>query len=309
MHEDPTVVTELLASGDRQARWTGVVTCQRTGCPVCEGAKARKLGKAIRRLLGGGGTWQHVALTVPHQAGEAWGIVYQRLLDGIRGLSHGRVGRVLRPLLLATVRATETTWSHRSGWHVHAHLLWKFERPLTGEERATIASAWSELTEANEHGVHFGRTYYAHTAGDAAVYLEKLALEIAGASKVAHGEHWSLGDLYQRAARGERADLIRHYQRETRGKRLYQLDKRAKRLHDAAPVLPDQVVVETWVTPIERHHFGALSRAEYGDPLAIYLPLEVAIQCRGDPSNDVEDAVFETIRAGPNVAKTAEKPP
>lgn len=306
VHEDPTVVTELLANGERQARWTGVVTCQRTGCPVCEAAKARKLGRAVRRMLGSGGVWQHVALTVPHETGEAWGTVYQRLLDGIRGLSHGRVGRVLRPLALATLRATETTWSHRSGWHVHAHVMWGLARPLTAEEREIIAFAWAGLTEASvEHGVHFGRTYHAAIAGDAGTYLEKLALEIAGAGKTAHGEHWSLGDLYQRAARGERPDLIQHYQRETRGKRLYQLDKRAKRLHDAAPELPDQVVVETWVTPIERHHFAALSRAEYGDPIAIYLPLEVAIQCQGDPSIDVEDQVFELIRAGPSPPETA----
>lgn len=298
VHEDPTVVTQLLATGERQARWTGVVTCQRTGCPVCEAAKARKLGKVVRRLLGGGGTWQHVALTVPHTAGESWGRVYQRLLDGIRGLSHGRAGRMLRPLLLATVRATETTFSHRHGWHVHAHMLWRVRRVLTEEEEQVLAAAWSELTGAHpEYGTHIGRTYYAHTAGDGADYLAKLALEIAGAGKVGHGEHWTLGDLYQRAARGERVDLIQHYQTETRGKRLYQLDRRAKALHDEAPELADQVVVETWVTPIERHHFSALSRAEYGDPLACYLPLEVAIRARGDPSNDLEDTVFSMILA------------
>ncbi len=305
VHEDPTVVTELLSSGERQARWTGVVTCQRTGCPVCEAAKAVKLSRVVRRLLGVGGTWQHVAFTVPHEAGEAWGRVYQRALDGIRGLSHGVVGRVLRPLVLATVRATETTWSARNGWHVHAHVLWKLARPLTESERETVVAAWGEHTGANEHGVRFGRTYYAHTAGDAGQYLAKLALEIAGVRKRAHGEHWTLGDLYQRAARGERVDLIQHYQRETRGKRLYQLDKRAKRLHDGAPPLADQLVVERWVTPIERQHFSRLSRAEYGDPIAIYLPLETAIRCRGDPSNDVEDAIWEAIA----FSEAAEKPP
>ena len=306
VHTDPAVVTELTASGERQARWTGVVTCQRTGCPVCEGAKARKLGRVVRRIMGGGGTWQHVALTVPHTAGESWGRVYQRAVDGVRGLSKGAVGRVLRPLLLATVRATETTWSERHGWHVHFHVLWKLARPLTQPERDAIAAAWADLTEASlEHGVHFGRCYYAATAGDAASYLEKLALEITGAGKLAHGEHWTLGELYQRAARGERVDLIQHYQRETRGRRLYQLDRRAKRLHDSAPELAEQVIIERWVTPIERKHFSHLSRAESSDPLAIYLPLEVAIRCRGDPGNDVEDQVFELIR----LPDLAEKPP
>lgn len=306
VHTDPAVVTELTADGERQARWTGVVTCQRTGCPVCEAAKARKLGRTVRRLLGSGGTWQHVALTVPHVAGEAWGTVYQRAADGVRGLSHGRVGRVLRPLLLATVRATETTWSERSGWHVHFHVLWKLARPLDDDERATIAAAWAELTEASaEHGVRFGRTYNAGNAGEAAAYLEKMALEIAGAGKSAHGEHWTLGELYQRAAKGDRVDLVQHYQRETRGRRIYQLDRRAKALHDAAPEPAGQVIVETWVTPIERRHFSALSRAECSDPLAMYLPLEIAIRCRGDPGNDVEDQVFESIR----LPDMAEKPP
>jgi hypothetical protein len=207
--------------------------------------------------------------------------------------------------LLATVRVTETTWSERNGWHVHGHMLWQLRRPFTEGERETIVAAWHELTGASlERGVKFGRTYCAATADKGGDYMAKLALEITGACKHAHGEHWTLGELYQRAARGDRVDLIQHYQIETLGKRLYQLDKRAKCLHDAAPPLAEQVVVETWVTPIEREHFSRLARTECTDPIALYLPLEVALEGVGDPSVDVEDTIFQLIRD----AQVPEKP-
>jgi hypothetical protein len=298
VHEDPSVETVVLASGERQARWTGVVTCQRAGCPVCEAARARRLGRAVRRTLPAGGTWAHVTLTVPHKQGETWATVYDRVLTGVRGLTKGRPGRLLREMVEATIRATETTWSVRSGWHVHAHVLWKLQRTLTDDEQLVVRTAWSELTGASvEHGMRFGRVFRAGDGAAAAAYLEKIALEITGSSKRAHAEHWSLGDLYQRAAGGTGVELIQEYQRQTKGRRLYQFDRRAQAIHDAAPELPETVVVERWVTPIERHHFSSLSRAEYGDPLAVYLPLEVAIRARGDPSNDVEDTIFSVILA------------
>jgi hypothetical protein len=298
VHTDPSVVTEVYASGERRARWTGLVTCQRAGCPVCEAARARKLGRAVRRVVAAGGTWTHVALTVPHAAADRWSAVFDRLLSGLRGLSHGAAGRILRSLVDATVRATESTWGERHGWHVHFHVLWNVRRPLTDGERETIARAWSDLTGASlEHGCRFGRTYVAREHDQAAEYVDKLAREIEGSSKHAHSEHWTLGELFWRAARGERVDLLQDYQTETRGRRLYQLDRRARRMHDAAPELPETRVVERWITPLERHTFSDLSRAEWRDPSAVYLPLEVAITMTGDPSDAIEEAVFELVWA------------
>jgi len=301
--EHPTIVTEETADGARRARWTGIVLCNRTGCPVCGSAKLRRFRDSVLRLLGGNpsGWWQHAILTVSHHGGESWGVVYSRLLDGLRSLSKGIAGRLVRTTVDATVRATETTWSERNGWHVHFHVLWRLRGTLSLSRKAALQLAWAEATGASPtKGLQFGALFDCgkpHEREHAAHYLSKLALEMTDTSKTAHGEHWKLGELYDRAARGERVELIQEYQRATKGKRLYQLDRRAKQLHDNAPELPQSVVLRTWITVVDRAEFSGLARGERnGDPLAVYLPIEVAARCRGDPSSHVEDAIYSLLQ-------------
>jgi hypothetical protein len=309
--EDPTVLTEEFEDGTRRARWTGITMCGRSGCPVCGAIKARRFHQQVLRTLQIGGLWQHVIVTVPHEAGESWDTVYWRVIDGVRSLTKGQCGRVVTPLVEATIRATETTYSTRHGWHVHCHLLWKLRRPLLAEEMAIVATEWSLSTRSRvEYGVRFGASFSCdlpHERMQAADYVSKLALEMGGASKIAHAEHWSLGELYHRAARGEWIELVKEYQEQTRGKRLYQLDRRAKAMHDDMPELAGCRVVRWWTTLVDRVEFSALARRERwsGEVLAVYLPLETAARCRGDPRDQVEDTIYALICANkPNVATT-----
>jgi hypothetical protein len=303
VHTDPAIVTEETASGTRRARWTGICLCQRAGCPVCAARKARKLHDQVLRMLGSGGTWQHVIVTVPHKPGETWTEVYERCLTGVRRLSHGTAGRIVGGVVEATVRATETTWSVRSGWHVHCHLLWRLRRSLLPEERRICQREWAAATGAHiEHGLRFGAAFSTLTEESrriAATYLSKLAFELSGTAKAAHGEHWTLGEVYERAATGEAryVALVQEYQRSTRGKRLYQLDRRASGMRDAAPELPEDTIVASWTTQVDREEFRDLAAAERsGDPVALYLPLEVAALSRGDPWEDVEQAILALVR-------------
>lgn len=297
VHSDPCVVTEETADGERTARWTGICLCNRAGCPVCGAVKARRFHEQTLRALSMGGIWQHAILTVPHSPEDSWQAVYERLLDGLRALSKGEPGRIVMTTIEASIRATETTWSVRSGWHVHLHVLWRVRRRLLPEEQAIVAREWSATTGAHPiHGCRFGMCVDANHEPSrrmAASYLTKIAAEMAGVAKDAHGEHWSLGELYQRAAtEGLGLDLVQQYQRETKGRRLYQLDRRAARLRDAAPEIEKPEIVATWVTEVDRRDFSKLAKAERADPLAIYLPLEVAARSRGDPSDAIDEHVW-----------------
>jgi hypothetical protein len=302
---DPAVVCQELGSGERRAHWSGVILCNRAGCSVCGAVRARKFGDRVRRTLAAGGTWQHVIATVPHRRGDSWASVYERLLIGLQDLSRGKAGKVHNGLLEASIRATETTWSARNGWHVHFHLLFKIRREYLEAEKMLIREQWSQFTNAAlEHGLRFGACFdcdQPEQAGAAASYVSKLAAELSGHGKRAHAEHWTMGEVFRRAAHGEPlfVGLLREYQTATKGRRIYQLDRRAKLLHDQAPELPELVVVQEWRTTVERAEFSGLSRAErFGrEPLAVYLPLEVAIAARGDPAEHVCGAIDDLLRA------------
>lgn len=304
VYTDPTITTEEYEDGSRSSHWGGIVLCNRAGCPVCGAAKVRRFHDDVLRTLSSGGTWQHVIFTVRHSSSEGWGQVYDRLIEGLRSIGKGLSGRIVMRDVEASIRATETTWSVRSGWHVHLHVLWKTRRHLLEEEKRLVAAQWSASTGASEeHGCRFGLTANCDQEDrrrQLASYLTKLAHEMSGSGKHAHPEHWTLGELYHRAAHGEHVDEVREYQRATKRRRLYQFDRRAKMLHDSAPELPERVVVRSWISVIDRVEFSGLSRRERaGDALALYLPIEVAIQSRDDPRDVVEDAIYSLLAAPP----------
>ena len=309
VYGDPSIVTIEYADGTRKARWSGVILCNRAGCPVCGAIRARRFGERVRRTLGSGGLWQHVILTVPHRAGEAWSVVYDRLLHGIRDLTHGQAGRVLRGLQEASIRATESTWSVRSGWHVHFHCLWRLRRPMMAAEFDVLEQQWCERTAAEKgYGMRLGASFDCNHADQrnwAAKYVSKLSLELSGSGKHAHPEHFTMGEVFTRASRASDdrdrmfLGLVREYQEATKGRRIYQLDRRAKRMHDAAPELPERVVVREWRTEVYREEFSGLSRAERHRRVwdAVYLPLEVAATARGDPASAISAAIDSLLQA------------
>ena len=308
VYGDPAVVTTEYGDGTRKARWTGVILCNRAGCPVCGAIRARRFGEKVRRTLGSGGLWQHVILTVPHQSGESWSTVYDRLLHGVRDITKGQAGKVLRGIQQATIRATESTWSDRSGWHVHFHCLWRLRRPLMAAELEVVEDQWCERTGAEKHyGLRLGAAFYCDNEQNrnwAAKYVSKLSLELSGAAKSAHPEHWSLGEIFSRAAHARDdddrmfLDLVDEYQASTKGRRIYQLDRRAMRLHDAAPELPERTIVNEWRTSVFREEFSGLSRVERHKRVwdAIYLPLEAAATARGDPALEIAETIDGILR-------------
>lgn len=306
VYTDPHIVTQELASGERRVHWSGVMLCQRAGCPVCATTAAGKFREKVERTLrGAGGLWQHVIITVPHQRGDSWRATYNRVLAGLQELSKGLAGSVVMPLVEATIRAAETTVSERSGWHPHCHLMWKLKRPLLLAEQEILQKQWADRTGASpEHGLRLGASFDCSDgagARAAANYVGKLAQEMSGGHKHAHPEHWTLGEVYSRAADGDARSIawVREYQEQTKGRRLYQFDARAKALHDAAPELPELQVVQEWHTLVDRAEFSGLSRAEryLREPAALWLPLEVAARSRGDPADAIADTITSLLQA------------
>jgi hypothetical protein len=119
---------------------------------------------------------------------------------------------------------------------------------------------------------------------------------LSGVAKHAHCEHWSMGDIFYRAAHTKEPlylALVNEYQGATKGRRIYQLDRRAMRMHDAAPELPERTVIQEWRTSVDRDEFGGLSRAERHQRIwdALYLPLEVAATTRGDPASLIAEQI------------------
>lgn len=102
------------------------------------------------------------------------------------------------------VRAVEVTWGE-SGWHLHAHLLVLFPRPLDDEElsclRARLATTWAAAYDdapawrpSLERGVDV-------STSSAARYLTKLGLEVADASKkrAKSANRWSMAQVLELA--------------------------------------------------------------------------------------------------------------
>lgn len=299
VYTDPFIVTREFASGARRAHWSGIVLCNRMGCPVCGRLRAQRFGQQVQRTLGAGGLWQHVVMTVSHTIDDSWESIYERLLEGVRSLTRGTCGRAIMPIVEATIRATEATWSFFRGWHVHFHVLWRLRRELQPGEKELVNKQWAAETGADlEQGIYWGGLFDCSKSSEseqAAKYVSKMSLELAGYAKKASPTHWHIYEIYDKAAKGDIRfiDLVQQYQRATKGKRLYQFDRRAARIRDAAPQLPELVVTAEWRTPVYREEFAGLSRIErYGrDRLATYLPLEIAMTARGDPAGDVDEQI------------------
>lgn len=334
IYDDPTICTRELGNGDRTAHWCGVIQCQRAGCPWCGGKKADKFGKQALRVLNQAGTVeggrqivQHVISTVPHLLSDPLEVVYDRLLDGVAALSKHR----LMQRVTFTMRAAEFTWGPEYGWHAHAHSVWgldpewwrkyamrlelaypgamsRFERgpkrpPLLKAEKQLLSKVWAENTGADlEHGLKFGAAFdcrFEWGRERAARYISKLGHELRGTGKKT--KNFSLAEIFERAAKGDPlfVRLMREYQQATTGRRLYQIDKRAKKLHDASEPLPEEIILKEWVTVVDRAEFSGLSRIErFGrDRLAVYWPIDAAATARGDPAVDIQQTIDSLLRA------------
>lgn len=113
-------------------------------CPACA---SRRANKQVEKVLGQlssnpsimGGYWYFTVLPVIHTSDESLGVVYERLQKGLKGIN-----QALRDVsrdrgsnnyfaqnfdgIMYSIEETKT----ENGWNVHANLLCRSEKPLTG---------------------------------------------------------------------------------------------------------------------------------------------------------------------------------
>lgn len=281
---DPQVVVYQGSSGLR-AQWHGIATCQRECCPACAYRRgAQRAADAARLVLHARGQWRMVTFTMPHNRGAPLAESWTRLLDAWRRVrSTRRVRAAYDAHVTASVRAVEVTYGRAHGWHPHLHVLLRSDE-WSVAELAELEAAWIRATGARA-GV--GVVWSAPTDVDVdpsaveriAAYVAKLGLELAGAGK--DGSPRSVWALAERALSSrDDARAWQEYQRAIRGRRPYELDERARRLLDAAPL--DEAAIEVARYSVFSEELRDLGRAESWLPDVLSECLWCA--CQGGPA-------------------------
>lgn len=220
------------------------------------------------------GSWAMVTLTLRHHAGQSLSELLRLLLDAWRAVRSTRAVRdIFRRRVTASARGIEVTWSEHNGWHPHIHLMLRTQA-WTSEELETLEREWLRAVPGQPGvAVAWSRT--------PASYLAKLSAEVAGIAKEAAGGHYNAWQLARAAlARPELVLKWKEYQRAMKGRRILELDERAKALAALAPEPPKWS--EKTECPMYAEEYRALASLETRDPDVLWLALE-AVASATDP--------------------------
>lgn len=253
-----------------------------------------------------------VTLTLRHGPNDRLADLRQRLMCAWRKVrAHRWVREIFSRNVSASARALEVTHGN-NGWHPHLHVLlrtdvWSFE------DVSRLLVLWCEIAGAalvrqcDGGPAEVGVVWSEARDEKGALYLSKLGAEVAGVGKECKGGNRTPWQIAKAAAQKDETAIAlwREYQEAMRGARMLELDERAKELANRQkPEAPTQ----TWradVFPEEFEAFKKLERGYWrddgvwcrGDPLALWLVLEVAASARGDPLAQVRIALDDAISA------------
>jgi hypothetical protein len=154
-----------LTLGERSASFAGVCTCGSVHmCVVC-GARILAVraenAQAMADALAAAGYGLYLGTnTLRHFERQAYGSLRRGERCGLITVLHdawkgafGSAGRPWRRLrdefgIVGYERAFEDTWGSDTGWHLHWHVLWVTERPLSDEDlrrfRRRLAETWRD---------------------------------------------------------------------------------------------------------------------------------------------------------------------
>lgn len=280
---DPELVVRDYENS-RQAWWRGLLQCGRQhSCPVCAARRAADRAEELDRLMRGDptGRWQMVTLTVRHRAGERLRDVLDRLVLAFRRVRASRAVRgIYDEKVTASVRAIEVTHG-KNGWHPHIHLLLRTEA-WGCRDREAFQRAWGAAgSDADgDHGVLWS-TAVGWSDGRAR-YLSKLGAEVAGVGKAPKGGNETPFQIAERALTDPAAvELWREYQQAMRGRRVLELDERAKAL--LAPPSDGEKMLKEWTIPLYGEEFRAIARLERVLPTVLHELIEAALTAGPDP--------------------------
>jgi hypothetical protein len=299
----PTLEVRQAQSGERQAWFAGVLRCGRQhSCPVCGARRAAHraqeltdlqradLGTAMTLTLESAkrgprevrleaGAWRMLTLTLRHHRGQALAALIDQLFVAWRSTRATRsVREVFERRVSASARALEVTWSERAGWHPHIHLMIRTSA-WTDDEKRTLEREWL----ARVPGLAGVAIAWSDTPAE---YLAKLGAEVAGVAKKAKRGHYSGWQIARAAlASASFAVLWSEYQRAMHGRRILELDERAKALASLAPA--PEPFARTWTIELYSEEYSELARLEREDPLALWLVLDCVCASGCDPPHEL----------------------
>lgn len=295
------VRVQQLKSGDRRAWFAGVFQCNRQhSCPVCGGKRTAARADELTRMQHADepGKWRMLTLTMRHHRGQRLAPLVQHLMKAWRSTRSTRQVRALFDRYVsASARALEVTWSERNGWHPHLHIVVRSPE-WSRDDWRTLERVWlSHVRALRGVGVKWSETPAAY------ISKMKLAAELAGIGKDKDGEHMSPFQLAELALeRPELVKLWREYQRAMRGRRMLEMDERAKRLAEAAPLPPEQEVESEWTVLVAGKDYRELAALEKSDSWALWLLLDSCCVSGTDPPNAVSVYLEDRLGHSPRPA-------
>lgn len=183
--------------GDRRAGFAGLAHCGSPwACPCCARRIGAQRAEEIREVVSAvdaeGGMCGLVTLTLRHHAGHALADSWGALRHAWGRVTSGRAYQKERERfgIEGWISCVEVTHSDRSGFHPHLHIVLAFDGPISSEMLTELAGRWfarfeRALARRGFSALEFqggldARTVSADSSGALAVYLSKLALEVAG---------------------------------------------------------------------------------------------------------------------------------
>jgi hypothetical protein len=208
----------LYARPDRAyGRVFGVCVCgQSLICPVCAprvaAFRSGEVQEAFRRATAAGYEARLNTFTIPHEAGTPLAEEIDAFSAAWRSFQRGRDSLVSRRNSLGYHVGRECTWSARSGWHYHHHVL-RYDKPDTFSE-ADARARWQSALEGVGRVSRFS-ALYAFESGivgsqSRAAYVAKLATAVEAQANAIGSETASaatkgrnLATLLQQAVNGD----------------------------------------------------------------------------------------------------------
>lgn len=236
-------------SDGTRAGYGGTKSCGRASvCPTCAakvGAhRSGEITQVVQHYADRDCTVFMLTLTMRHNRSQSLAELWAALSAGWKAATNGRKWRKERDEygIDGYVRATETTWSEKNGWHLHIHSLICFEGEVSNERIKHLSESmfarWSAKLEEKgldaptlAHGVDWKRLGKKPADCDVlASYLTKITSGIAfevGNSTEKKGRrqgHLSTWQIAQEAVRGTGDKLMMaiwlEWLEESRGKRM-----------------------------------------------------------------------------------------
>lgn len=319
IQETPSLVVREYGENEKAKRrtwWTGILRCGRQhACPVCNARRAAERASEVDRMVtAAGGRWQMVTLNMKHHRGEGLRELLSLLFKAWRKV---RAHRLMRDIfdrrVTATARAVEVTGGFaedQHGWHPHIHLLLRTTE-WDDRDRAVLEWLWAQAL--GEHAGWAGIAVYWSSPiedwqSERARYIAKLGAEVAGVGKTAWGTTfgrlgpWQIAEaslFFDDMTPEEREACLamgqrwHEYQSAMKGRRILELDERAKAF--ATDAEPEPEHVKEWSFDLDREEYRALAAFERIEPRILWFMVEAGVHSGADPPAELRDWLQDVL--------------